>query len=134
MDGERTRSAATCYPVCMEIPSLLAKVTDTMHVSRSFGPPSQHGDVTLVPVAVVAGGGGGGGGTGHGDVAASAASGGGGGGGGFGTISWPIGAYVIEGGAVRWVPALDVTRLAVAGIGVVKAVTKLRARRQARRR
>lgn len=109
----------------MEIPSLLAKLSETMHASRSFGPATEHDGVTVIPVALVVGGGGMGMGS---EPAPSEVT---GSGGGFGTISWPLGVYTVRQGDVRWVPAFDVTRLAIAAIGAVKLVARLRARRRA---
>ena len=108
----------------MEIPSLLAKLSDTMHASRSFGPATEHGGVTVIPVALVVGGGGMGMGT---EPEPSEVS---GSGGGFGTISWPLGVDTVKQGEVRFVPALDVTRLAIAAISALKLLAKLRARRR----
>lgn len=108
----------------MEINDLLAKVSENLQGGRSFGPATQHGEVTLVPVAFVIGGGGGGSGTQPGTDGDNVD----GSGGGFGSLSWPIGAYVIKGDDVQWRPALDVTRLAVAGIGLAKLLVKLRSR------
>src|SRR5688572_12406445 len=104
----------------MELEDLLTKVSESLQVGRSFGPAVEHGDVTLVPVAVVVGGGGGGSGTDPGDPAKT------GSGGGFGSVSWPIGAYAIKDGGVRWVPAVDVTRLAVAAVALVRVLLKRR--------
>lgn len=117
----------------MEIQNLLTKLSDSMHVSRSFGPSSDHGDVTIVPVAIEVGGGGLGIGTHPADVAPTSPEAGGepvptGSGGGFGTLSFPLGVYVIRHGEVRWVPAIDATRVAIAAISLVKLVTKLRGR------
>ena len=123
----------------MEIANLLTKVSDTMHVTRCFGPPSEHGGVTIVPVAFVVGGGGGGGGTEPAKPSAHEPDAGSvltmtGGGGGFGTVSWPLGVYAIQGGRVRWVPALDTTRVAIAALGVAKLLLKLRATRSLQKR
>lgn len=124
----------------MEIANLLTKVSDTMHVSRCFGPASEHDGVTIVPVAWVAGGGGGGGDTEPVGPSPDVADGAplppvtGSGGGGFGTVSWPLGVYVIQDGQVRWVPALDVTRLAIAAIGAAKLFAKLRTARSLQKR
>ena len=120
----------------MEIQNLLDKLSDTLHAGRAFGPATEHGAVTVIPVALVIGGGGGGMGTepttpSAGGAAADAPSTVIGSGGGFGTVSWPLGVYAVTQGDVRWVPALDATRLAVAAIGLVKLVAKLRARRRA---
>lgn len=107
----------------MEIENLLAKVSENLQVGRSFGPATEHGEVTVVPVAVFIGGGGGGGAEPDEDTSTANGS-----GGGFGSISWPIGAYVIKDGNVRWMPALDVTRLAIAGIGLARVLVRLRRR------
>ena len=109
----------------MDLSSLLSRVTDTMSATRSFGPAFERGDTTVIPVALVAGGGGGGA-SGHGERSTDEDD--GGSGGGFGTVSMPLGVYVIREGNVRWVPAVDVTRLAIAAIGLVKVGAKLRLR------
>jgi len=109
----------------MDIPNLLTKLSDTMHASRSFGPATEHDGVTVIPVALVVGGGGVGMGT---EPEPSEVT---GSGGGFGTVSWPLGVYTVRQGEVRFVPALDVTRLAIAAIGAVKLLARLRARRRA---
>ena len=121
----------------MEIQKLLTKLSDSLHASRSFGPASEQGGVTIIPVAIEVGGGGLGMGMqpaatgtsaeGSGDDAVPMGS-----GGGFGTVSFPLGVYVIKNGEVRWVPAIDATRLAIAAIGAVKLVARLRAGRQRR--
>ncbi len=46
-------TAVTCYCEGMEISALLSKLSDTMYVSRSFGPASEHYGVTMIPVAMV---------------------------------------------------------------------------------
>ncbi|MGQ0832909.1 MAG: spore germination protein GerW family protein [Microthrixaceae bacterium] len=117
----------------MEIQKLLTKLSDSMHASRSFGPASEHGDVTIVPVAIEVGGGGLGMGTHPADPTSGSPDTGDepvptGSGGGFGTVSFPLGVYVIKHGEVRWVPAIDATRVAIAAISLVRLVTKLRAR------
>jgi uncharacterized spore protein YtfJ len=90
----------------MDIQEAIAKAQDTITVKRVYGEPYERDGVVLIPAAEVRGGGGGGGGT----DAASESS---GGGGGFGVDARPVGAYVIEGGSVRWEPAVDVGRIAV---------------------
>jgi hypothetical protein len=49
-------------------------------------------------------------------------------------VTWPVGVYVVKQGDVRWVPAIDATRIALAGIAFVRALVKLVARRKSRRR
>src|SRR5262245_57633928 len=104
--------------------TLLAKATDNVTSGRSFGPIVEREGCTLVPAAYVIAVGGGGGG----ESPASAENPGSGGGAGWVNFSGPLGAYVIKDGDVRWVPAFDVTRLAVAGLGVVTTLLSLRRR------
>ena len=87
-----------------------------------FGEPIDRRGVTVVPTAVFVGGGGGEPGN-HG----------------FGGIARPLGAIVVEGDRVRWLPAVDVTKVAV-GIGTVvalfaaaRALRRRRARKALRR-
>ena len=82
-----------------DINELLGGAQDGITVKRVFGDPIEIEGVTVIPAAKV-GGGGGGGGDSEGD-----------GGGGFGLGAKPVGAYVIKGDDVRWVPAVDVNRL-----------------------
>jgi len=77
-------------------------------VKRVFGEAYEVGGVALIPVAAVRGGGGGGGGQGDAPDAAGSGS---GGGSGFGVTVRPVGAFVVEGGAVTWSPAIDVMRI-----------------------
>ena len=82
-----------------DVNELLAGAQDAIHVKRVFGDPIETEGVTVVPAAKVSGGGGGGGDNENN------------GGGGFGLGAKPVGAYVIKGEDVRWVPAVDVNRL-----------------------
>ena len=106
----------------MDIERLLSRATDEVSVRRAFGPAVEHDGTLVIPVAWVAGGGGGGdaGGGGGEDGAGN------GGGGGFGAVTWPLGVYAVKDGQVRWVPAVDATRIALAGVAVIRAVVKLR--------
>jgi len=104
----------------MSVESLLAKASEGMHAGRSFGPVIEGDGCLIVPVAFTAGGGGGGEGTN--EV-------GPGSGGGFGSISWPLGVYVVKDGRARWVPALDATRVALGALALVRVIVRLRARR-----
>jgi len=113
----------------------MAKVADAVSVGRAFGAPIEHGDVLVIPVAWVAGGGGGGGvdagaedaapGNGRAQQGKSGES-----GGGFGGFTWPLGVYVVKNGDVRWVPALDATRIVLSAIVLVRTIVKLRAVRR----
>jgi uncharacterized spore protein YtfJ len=80
---------------------------ESLTVRRVFGEPYEREGVTIIPAAAIRGGGGGGGGEdAHGNQ---------GGGGGFGMSGRPVGAYVVRGGTVSWVPAVDQTRVIVLG-------------------
>ena len=118
----------------MDFEALLSKVTESIGTSKAFGPVIERDDVMIIPVSIVVGGGGAGTGTPHDHhEGPPAAKQGEGKGGGVGTLSWPIGAYVVKNGDVRWVPAFDATLVALAGIGLLKRIVKLRHRRNATR-
>lgn len=92
---------------------------------RAIGPPVEHDGAVLVPVASVSGGGGGGSGTDHeGSVGQGA---------GWGGHARPVGAYVLEGGQVRYEPVVDLVRLVLGG-QVVAVVALLVLRRWLRAR
>ena len=124
----------------MDARELLEKASDAVSVGRAFGPAYEQDDCLVIPVAWVAGGGGGGAGEGpvpngptgpaaDRDDAGDRPS---GSGGGFGAVSWPVGVYVVKDGDVRWVPALDLTRLLAGAFAVVRLLVRSRARRRAR--
>jgi uncharacterized spore protein YtfJ len=127
----------------VDLEKLMAKASDALSVGRAFGAPIERDGVLVIPVAWVAGGGGGGGadaGAGVEDQAPADESprlrlqsgGGGGGGGGFGGVTWPLGVYVVKNGDVRWVPAVDATRIALTAIALLRTMVKIRAIRRAR--
>ena len=93
----------------MDIARLLSKAVDEASVGRAFGPAIERDGTLVVPVAWVASGGGGGG---------------------FGTVTWPLGVYEVKDGRVRWVPAVDATRIALAAIGILNAIVRLRTLRR----
>jgi uncharacterized spore protein YtfJ len=109
-----------------DVDRLLTRAGDSLTAGRSFGPVVERDDCVVIPASFVITAGGGGGGA----SAPPAPDPGSGGGGGFVGVSWPVGAYVVRGGEARWVPAIDSTRLAVAAIGLVAALLKLRAGRR----
>lgn len=87
----------------MKLEELVNTARDAITVKRVFTEPYEKDGITVIPAAIVAGGGGGGGGHDeHGQE---------GEGGGFGVRSRPAGAYVLDGGSVRWRPAVDVNRV-----------------------
>ncbi|MEV0198936.1 spore germination protein GerW family protein [Nonomuraea sp. NPDC050691] len=116
----------------MDIRQLIEKSGDAAIVRRVFGEPVRQGDVTVVPVARVAGGGGGGEGRREGAEGEESGT---GSGGGYGYAAWPAGVYVIKNDDVRWQPAVDVTRIVVGGqIAFVVLVLALRSILNKRRR
>ena len=119
----------------MDVADLLTKVSDDLSVRRAFGTAYEKDGTLDIPVAMVAGGGGGGmGRPRRGDLAAGPDSPPGAGppghdaapqdseridaGGGFGGLVLPAGAYVVKGGQVRWVPAVDVTIVVLASLSL----------------
>ncbi|MGW5055273.1 hypothetical protein [Actinokineospora sp. NPDC004072] len=75
--------------------------------------PYERDGVTVLRAAAVTGGGGGGHDgrlRGHG----------------LGMISRPVGAFVVRGGEARWVPAVDVTRIAFGVLAAAVLVARLR--------
>lgn len=124
----------------MNVKELLDRVSEHLSVGRAFGPAYEKGEALVIPVALVAGGGGGGGseaadreGTGHtsqviGSDSGEQASPITGSGGGFGGVVLPVGAYVVSEGRVRWMPAVNVTLIALAAIGLLRLITSTSAR------
>jgi len=92
------------------INSIMDSWKSTYTVRRVFGDPVEQGEVIVIPVAMVAGGGGSG--------SAGEAADGEGEGGGFGGVARPVEVYVVRADSVHWNPALDITMLGVAGIGL----------------
>jgi uncharacterized spore protein YtfJ len=107
----------------MKIEEMVTTTRDTLTVRRVYGEPLVRDGVTVIPAASVSGGGGGGGG--HDPDGAE------GEGGGFAMSAKPAGVYVVEGGHVRWRPAVDVNRLVSAGVAllIVGMVTRVRMER-----
>jgi uncharacterized spore protein YtfJ len=91
----------------MNVDEMLKGARDAMAVKRVYGDPIERDGVLVIPAAAVRGGGGGGS-----DERQN-------GGGGFGLQARPVGAYVIRNGEVEWEPAVDVSRIALAGLGAL---------------
>lgn len=109
----------------MKIDEMLSSARDAATVKRVFGDPYEKDGVTFIPAASVLSSGGGG--SGEDDKGQE------GGGGGFHVQGRPVGAYVIKGTDVTWVPAIDVVRIlgilacvAIAALVVLKKVTIMR--------
>ncbi len=125
-----------------DVPALLGRIGDSISGHKSFGPAFEKDGVLVIPVAYVFGGGGGG----ESDEAGHPrppdkpdnpdANQKKGSGGGYGLVTWPIGAYVVQDGQVRWVPVIDPAMLMTTGALAIAAVLKSlrRKRRRARRR
>jgi hypothetical protein len=125
----------------MDVGKLLMKASDDLSVRRAFGSAYEKDDLLIIPVALVAGGGSGGTERSrHRDPAAGP-----GGlpeagpvgpetappdpgrtdaGGGFGGLVLPAGAYVVKGGQVRWVPAVDMTIVVLASLSLVRVLAR----------
>ena len=99
----------------MNFQEAISNAQDAVTVRRVYGEPYERDGVVVIPAAKVSGAGGGG-------CGEDPTGGGSGSGGGFGLGARPVGAYVIEGGHVRWHPAFDITRilahLTVTSLGV----------------
>src|SRR5262249_29344203 len=125
----------------MDVGKLLMKASDDLSVRRAFGTAYEKDDMLIIPVAIVTGGGGGG--TGRpgsrdqaagpdsppeedpaGPEATPQDSGRADAGGGFGGLVLPTGAYVVKGGQVRWVPAVDVTIVVLASLSLVRVLAR----------
>jgi len=135
----------------MDVENILAKATENLSVRRAFGTAYEKDGMLIIPVALVAGGGGGGTGTARtrsgdsaarpGDPPGAAPSGQDAAardpgrtdaGGGFGGLVLPSGAYVVKGDQVRWVPAVDVTIVALAALSLVRVLAGSWTRRRRR--
>jgi uncharacterized spore protein YtfJ len=116
----------------MKLDEILNRTTNAVTVSRAFGSAYEHEDALIIPVCWVAGGGGAGTGSEpvweDGAESPAAGSTRGGAGGGYGGVAFPLGVYVVRRGEVRWVPALDVSRLALGGLALLRAVVTRRRR------
>ncbi|MFD9889243.1 GerW family sporulation protein [Amycolatopsis sp. NPDC059027] len=92
----------------MKLDELMTTLRTAVSARAVFGEPVEQGEVTVIPAARVFGGGGGGQDLPEGEGL------------GLGYFARPVGAFVVERGRVRWVPAVDVTRLVTtAGAAVI---------------
>ena len=111
----------------MDAAALLDKVHDVLNARQVIGEPYEKNGTTLIPVVSIRGGGGGG------DAGTGTP---GGAGGGIGLTARPVGAYVIRGDTVTWLPAIDINRIilganavTIAVLLVVRSIVKARTRR-----
>jgi uncharacterized spore protein YtfJ len=129
----------------MELKDLFNKMTNHLSVGRAFGAAYEKDGALIIPVALVAGGGGGGGSEGptihasvrHFDVddededdveddedETFVGQPMGGSGGGFGGVVMPVGVYVVKDDRVRWVPAINVTLIAICAISLARVLVR----------
>lgn len=104
---------------------ILDQVKELVGGTTVFGQPYEKNGITVIPAAKVSGGGGGGQ-----DSSAEGAA-----GGGLGVQARPVGAFVVKGEEVSWVPAIDVNRIVLMGqlvmlVGIIswRSVARARAR------
>jgi|ERR1700677_2710704 uncharacterized spore protein YtfJ len=132
----------------MELKDLFNKMTSHLSVGRAFGAAYEKDGALIIPVALVAGGGGGGGSEGptiHSSVRqfdidddddededddevdeddTFVGQPMGGSGGGFGGVVMPVGVYVVKDDRVRWVPAINVTLIAICAISLARVLIR----------
>jgi uncharacterized spore protein YtfJ len=133
----------------MDTQELMGRMSENLSVRRAFGSAYEKDGLLVIPVALVAGGGGGGEGTmpkdegrhphpapeTNDDTAHEPESAmGSGSGGGFGGLIMPIGAYVVKGDQVRWVPAVDVTVVLLVSLSIVRLLARIWTRGRRRQR
>jgi uncharacterized spore protein YtfJ len=121
----------------------MKRVGENLSVGRAFGTAYEKDGLLIIPVALVAGGGGGGGGPESSTAASSAeterqtepgeATSGEGAGAGFGGLVMPVGTYVVRDEEVRWVPAVNVTLIALVALAVVRLAIRSTAKTRRRR-
>jgi uncharacterized spore protein YtfJ len=124
--------------MAVDVRQMIEEARDVMTGRRVFSEPYERNGVTVILASRVQGGGGGGGGQegrreGNGTSARPQQS---GWGGGFGVSAAPVGAFVIRGDEVRWVPAIDINKVIMGGqlVAVVGLVTLRRLIRGRRHR
>lgn len=118
----------------MEQREAFKAVREALSARQVFGAPVERDGVTVIPAATVIGGGGGGAGSGSqpSEGGAAATEQGSGAGIGFGLVAWASGAFEIRDGRVTWRPAVDITRIVLAALGLglvaLRAITAARKR------
>lgn len=87
----------------MTLDDLVSSTRDALTVNRIYAQPFEKDGLAVIPAASVRGGAGGG--SGHDEQGQE------GEGGGFGMTGSPAGAYVVQDGTVKWLPAVDPNRI-----------------------
>ena len=113
----------------MDATALLEKAHEVLNARQVIGEPYERNGTTLLPVVSIRGGGGGG----SGDAGNGSPS---GAGGGIGLMAHPVGAFVMRGDRVTWLPAVDVNRVvlgaqlvAIAAFVVARSIVRARTKR-----
>jgi uncharacterized spore protein YtfJ len=120
--------------MAVDVRQVVQEARDVLTGRRVYSEPYERNGVTVILASRLQGGGGGGAGEDGRQEGKPPQT---GWGGGFGMTARPVGAFVIRGEEVRFVPALDVNRIVAGGqIVAVVALLTIRAalRRRARRR
>ncbi|MHB0913256.1 MAG: spore germination protein GerW family protein [Armatimonadota bacterium] len=116
----------------MAVQDMLQSVSDKIgaiaNVNTVFGEPRVMNNRAIIPVALVAGGFGAGGGEGQGGAGPE----GSGGGGGAGFMVRPLAVLEISDAETKLVPILDMTRVVLAGMGLLGGLMWMLARRKKR--
>ena len=96
----------------MKLDELVNSTRETLTVRRIYAEPFERDGLAVIAAASVRGGAGGG--SGHDEKGQE------GEGGGFGMTGSPAGAYVVQDGKVKWLPAVDPNRLFImVGMAVI---------------
>jgi uncharacterized spore protein YtfJ len=129
--------------MAVDVRQVVDEAREVLEGRRVYSEPYERNGVTVILASRVQGGGGGGAGEGeapHGARQRADADGQregsgrqSGWGGGFGVNARPVGAFVIRGDDVRWVPAVDVNRIVLGG-QLVAIAAMLTLRKMARNR
>ena len=106
----------------MKLGQVASAARDVFSARLVYGEPVERDGTVVIPAAAVYGGGGGG----EDDTGALPVR----EGVGFGVFARPVGAFVVRGDSVTWVPAVDVTRLGLVAAVTVVALAKILARRR----
>jgi uncharacterized spore protein YtfJ len=124
--------------MAVDVQRVIEEARDVVAGRRVYSEPYERNGVTVILASQVGGGGGGGGGEGE-DPRTEGRSTNKGWGGGFGMSARPVGAFVVRGEEVSFVPALDVSRIvtggqivAVVALLTLRTIVKARARRRRR--
>jgi uncharacterized spore protein YtfJ len=102
----------------MKLENLLAQLSDVASARRVFAKPVERDGTTVIPAGVVIGGGGAGTASTNGAESIANA------GGGFGVYAFPVGAYVVRDGRVRFKPAVDLNWLALFALMALRIVLR----------